>query len=145
MSYLNLSPKGPAISGAGRPLHFGVQDVVWGRCHTLFLRGELDLAASDYMEAVVFCMLLDTIEGITLDLSNLSFVDAAGLRALLAVRELCRHRGYAFSLTRPMGQVRRLFELTGAASDLPIASPVQASRPPREQHRRLRALSTPQR
>jgi anti-anti-sigma factor len=68
---------------------------------------------------VIFCLLVDGIKSLSLNLSKLDFIDATGLRAVLAVRELCEHRGQAFSLTRPTGQVRRLFELAGAGCDLP--------------------------
>ncbi len=105
-----------------RTPQFGVQDIARSDCHTLVLRGELDLAASDYLEAVVFCLFIDRIDEMTLDLSRLTFIDATGLRALLAVRELCEHEGCRFSLSRPVGQVRRLLELTGAAAALPIES-----------------------
>jgi anti-sigma B factor antagonist len=102
------------------PLQFGMQDLVCGRCHTLVLRGELDLTAADHLEAVVFALFVDGISGIALNLSRLTFIDATGLRALLSIHELCEQEGYEFSVTRPRGQVRRLFELTGAADHLPF-------------------------
>jgi anti-sigma B factor antagonist len=104
------------------PLQFGVQDLVCERSHTLVLRGELDLSAADHLEAVVFGLFVDGISGIVLNLSRLTFIDATGLRALLSVHELCDREGYEFSVTRPRGQVKRLFELTGAADHLPFKS-----------------------
>jgi anti-anti-sigma factor len=129
------------MSGVGRPAQFAVQDVACGRCHTLFLRGELDMGGADHLEALVFCLLVDGIEGISLNLSKLVFIDATGLRSVRAVRELCLHRGFAFSLTRPTGQVRRLFEMTGAADDLSVRSAGAARSPGRRQIRPVRALS----
>lgn len=99
---------------------FIVEDLACGKRHTLILKGELDLAAADYLEAVIFCLFVDGVSGIAMNLSNLRFIDATGLRALLAVNELCKHDGCELSLTRPTGQVRRLFDLTGAAHGLPI-------------------------
>jgi anti-anti-sigma factor len=115
------------MTGASRPPQFGVQDVLRGGRHTLFLNGELDLSAADYLEAVILRLLVEGIEGLSLNLSKLSFIDATGLRALLAVRQLCEQRGYAFVLTRPTGQVRRLIELTDAAYDLPVQSAAESS------------------
>jgi anti-sigma B factor antagonist len=109
--------KAPAI-----PPQFGTQDLVCGRCHTLILRGELDLTAADYLEAVVFGLFVDGISGIAVNLSRLTFIDASGLRALLSIHELCEQEGYEFSVTRPQGQVQRLFQLTGAAEELPFES-----------------------
>jgi anti-anti-sigma factor len=129
------------MSGVGRPARFALQDVVCGRCHTLFLRGELDMGGGDYLEAVVFCLLVDGIAGISLNLSKLAFIDATGLRSVRAVRELCLHRGLAFSLTRPSGHVRRLFEMTGAADDLPMRPAGGASSPGHRQILPVSALS----
>ena len=119
------------MSQLRRTPQFGLQDIARGDCHTLILRGELDLAAADYLEAVVFCLFVDGIDEVTLNLSRLTFIDATGLRALLAVLELCEHEECRFSLTRPVGQVRRLFELTGIMRTLPIESG-QGSRLPSE-------------
>ncbi|MCW2969629.1 MAG: hypothetical protein JWO23_756 [Solirubrobacterales bacterium] len=129
------------MSGVGRPAQFAVQDVACGRCHTLFLRGELDMGGADHLEAVVFCLLVDGIEGISLNLSKLVFIDATGLRSVRAVRELCLTRGFAFSLARATGQVRRLFEMTGAADDLSVRSAGAARSPGRRQIRPVSALS----
>jgi anti-anti-sigma factor len=129
------------MSDVRRPAQFAVQDVVCGRCHTLFLRGELDMGAADYLEAAVFCLLVDGIDGISLNLSKLAFIDATGLRSVRAVRELCLYRNFAFSITRPTGQVRRLFELTGAADDLSVGSAGTARAPGRGQIRPVSALS----
>jgi anti-sigma B factor antagonist len=98
---------------ATRPAHFLVQNSVRDGRHTLVLTGELDMAAADYLHAAVYCLCPDGISGLALNLSELRFIDATGLRAVLAVGELCRHRGYEFSVTRPTGQVRRLIEVTG--------------------------------
>ncbi|MCW3068471.1 MAG: anti-sigma factor antagonist [Solirubrobacterales bacterium] len=124
-----------------RPAQFGVQHLVCDRCHTLFLKGELDLAAADYLEAVVFCLLGEGIDGISLNLSKLRFIDATGLRAILAVRELCEHRGFTFSMTRPSGQVQRLFDVTGAADQLPIDRDHSGSLAAERRIRPLRGLS----
>jgi anti-anti-sigma factor len=120
-----------------RTPQFGLQDIARDDCHMLILRGELDLAAADYLEAVVFCLFLDGIDEVTLNLSRLTFIDATGLRALLAVQALCEHEECRFSLTRPAGQVRRLFELTGVIRTLPIEGG-QGSRSPRG--RRIRPV-----
>jgi anti-anti-sigma factor len=126
------------MSDVRGPAQFVVQDVACGRRHTLFLRGELDLGGADYLEAVVFCLLVDGIDGISLNLSKLAFIDATGVRSLRAVRELCLHRGFAFSLSRPTGQVRRLFEMTGAADDLSVGSAGTGRSPG---HRQIRPVS----
>jgi anti-sigma B factor antagonist len=101
------------------PLQFAVHDAVCGRRHTLILRGELDMMAADCLDAVVCGLLVPGITGISLNIGGLTFIDATGLRALLRLHELCEQKRYEFSITRPRGQVQRLFELTGAADRLP--------------------------
>jgi stage II sporulation protein AA (anti-sigma F factor antagonist) len=88
--------------------------------HTLALRGELDLSSSDDLEAAVLQSCSDGAKEIVLDLGELAFVDSAGLRALLSVREVCEQRDARLSLTNPLAPVRRLFELTGVGESLSV-------------------------
>lgn len=62
---------------------FGVQDVVCDGHHTLVLSGELDLAKAPGLEAVITRLCGDGVNGISLDLSGLTFMDSSGLQAVL--------------------------------------------------------------
>jgi anti-anti-sigma factor len=55
---------------------------------------------------------------VVVDLSGLSFMDASGLRMLLAAHARLRDR---LVLLRPCPSVHRLFEVTGTAGCLPFA------------------------
>ena len=77
---------------------------------TMTLVGELDLACTEQLMAPG----LDDSDGIrivTIDLGGLSFIDGAGVDALLAVREAHVSRGRSVHLVHARGLVRRVFAL----------------------------------
>jgi anti-anti-sigma factor len=100
---------------------FEVQASVRDGRHTLRLSGELDLAVAAGLEARILGVCGEGVSGIELDLSQLTFMDSTGLRALLNAQELCADHGYDFLVRPGGGQVQRLLELTGTNEVLPLA------------------------
>ena len=99
----------------------GVEDFVDGGDHRLLLSGELEIASVPTLEGAV--KRLCTAEGttaITLDLSELMFIDSTGLAAIIFAGRLCEKHGYGFSLVQGPRAVQRLFELTGLIDVLPF-------------------------
>jgi anti-anti-sigma factor len=81
--------------------------------------GELDMAAAFQLESGVDPLLEDeAVDSVELDLSDVGFVDSAGLGALLALRERAQDRGVALGIARASDPVRRLLELTGLGDTL---------------------------
>jgi anti-anti-sigma factor len=81
--------------------------------------GELDMAAAFKLESGVDPLLEDeAVDSVQLDLSDVGFVDSAGLGALLALRERAQDRGIALEIARASDPVRRLLELTGLGDAL---------------------------
>ncbi|MFK4148418.1 STAS domain-containing protein [Streptomyces sp. NPDC004065] len=75
------------------------------------LRGELDLATGPAVQAALdFC--LEAGSGVTVDASGLSFVDAAGLRALVHAQERAERRGRRLSITPVSDALRTVVSLT---------------------------------
>jgi anti-anti-sigma factor len=60
----------------------------------------------------------EAVDSVQLDLSEVGFVDSAGLGALLALRERAQDRGIELGITRVSDPVRRLLELTGLGDTL---------------------------
>jgi anti-anti-sigma factor len=118
------------VASQGSQPGFEVQESVRARRHTLVLSGELDLAVAAGLEATVRGLCREGVSGIELDLSQLTFMDSAGLRAVLRARELCADQGYDFLVKPGSGQVLRLLELTGTTDVLPLAD--APSGPPAE-------------
>jgi anti-sigma B factor antagonist len=86
--------------------------------HTLKLAGELDLATAPRLDAAIAQACDGGATRVVLDLTNLRFLDSAGLRAILYARSNCIERGCGFLLTRPQPPVERLFALTGLTQTL---------------------------
>jgi anti-sigma B factor antagonist len=85
----------------------------------LALRGELDLATADLVAARLRG-LREHGETVVLDLDELEFIDAAGLRVILRAAHDARTDGWAFTVTRGSAPVRRLFQLLDIDDVLPV-------------------------
>jgi anti-anti-sigma factor len=86
----------------------------------LGLSGELDLASAARFERALGRSLRARPARMVLDLSQLSFLDSCGLRALLTAQRACEEADCALTLIAG-DPARRLFELTGVAERLPLA------------------------
>ena len=74
--------------------------------------GELDLASAPALDDTLRC--LDPgCEVVTLDLRALTFMDVAGLRAVVGARRLARSTGRRVQTLPPRGEGARVLELTG--------------------------------
>jgi anti-sigma B factor antagonist len=105
-------------SRTGSP-RFGVRNVVIGRAYTLVLEGELDLVNSLRLETAILSCADDAGE-LTLDLSELTFMDSTGLNVVLFAQQLCHVKRAEFALIPGPPQVQRLFEVTGLIDHLPF-------------------------
>ena len=108
-----------------------VREVAGDGRHRLVLSGELDIASAPILESTIASLCANGTSAIVLDLSELTFMDSTGLRAVLSADKLCSGKGHAFTLTGASGPVRRLFELTGVSGALRFesqpAGPAQSS------------------
>ena len=83
-----------------------------GRSTAIAPRGELDLATAKRFETACDAIDYSTVVGVVLDLRELEFIDATGLRAVLRLRAICLERAVQL-LVRPGPRgVQRVFELT---------------------------------
>jgi len=90
---------------------FGLHQTSSGGKHVLVLAGELDLASVSRLGEAVADLPMDHTTSLLLDLHELSFIDCAGIRAIVAIQDLCSKRRTGFSLLPGRAQVQRLFEL----------------------------------
>lgn len=84
----------------------------------LLLSGELDLAGTDRLLGEAES--ISAGDTLTLDLSGLSFMDSAGLKALMNLDRRSKREGWSLTIENPQTQVRRLLELCGFDQRLPI-------------------------
>jgi anti-sigma B factor antagonist len=86
----------------------------------LALSGELDLSGVD--------RLLSAAENVpdggtlTLDLSDLSFMDSSGVKVFMNLDRRSKREGWSLAIENPRGQVLRLLQLCGFDQRLPITS-----------------------
>jgi anti-sigma B factor antagonist len=107
-------------AGAARRLRepFEVDDLAFGDDHTLVLSGELDVAAAEDLEAAVISCAHAA--ALTLDLSQLSFMDSTGLTVVLLADAMCKAREIVFAVVPGPRQVQRVFEVAGLLRQLPF-------------------------
>lgn len=88
------------------------------RC-TLFLLGELDLSSVAVLQEArrdASKMARD----LTLDLSDLRFLDSSGLREILQADAEARSNGHTLSLRGGQPNVMRVFQISGLVDRLPF-------------------------
>jgi len=89
-------------------------------CVRVVLRGELDLSTTPLLYSE-----LDRAEALRepvllLDLAELTFIDGAGLTALLEAARRAAERGGRLRISRPSAPIRRLFQLTAIDQSLEV-------------------------
>jgi anti-sigma B factor antagonist len=82
--------------------------------------GELDIATAPQLEQEVRSLLSRAVRRVVIDLSRLTFVDSSALRLFIVLNERSAKEGWTLALVRPTGQVRAVFEITGAEENLPF-------------------------
>lgn len=81
--------------------------------HTLVLTGELTRASAHTLEVEIERLCAEGVTGITLDLRELSYIDAIGVAVIAFRSRLCERRGYDFALIVGSPLMRRAFEQAG--------------------------------
>jgi anti-anti-sigma factor len=101
---------------------FGLHQTSSGGEHILVLAGELDLASVEQLGDAVAHLPMDHTTSLLLDLDELTFIDCAGIRSIVAIQDLCSKRRCGFSVVPGRAQVQRLFELCGLTDRLGLGS-----------------------
>jgi anti-anti-sigma factor len=96
-----------------RPPEFRIQIDEGGR--TIAIRGEIDMATADEIVGAAIPIALSPGD-LHLDLSETTFLDASGLRALVWLAHHVKDRG-SLVLMHSAPAVRRLLDLSGIAAE----------------------------
>jgi anti-anti-sigma factor len=88
--------------------------------YVLTLGGELDLAGVAAFEAAATRLAGMGQGELLVDISDVSFIDSNGVRAILAVKAGCEERQCGFSMTHGSESAERVFELTKLLHHLPF-------------------------
>ncbi len=81
----------------------------------LALSGELDVVSAPELEQCLNEVLAEPYALVKLDLSELAFVDSAGMSVLIKAKQDADSNGRTLVLGRPTEQVHRVFALVGLA------------------------------
>ena len=104
---------GAVVSSSCRSLSVDV--VPDRRVVVVVLEGELDLASIDRLDREVRELRGVGFGEIVVDLRGVEFLDSAGLRLLLSLRNDAKRGGYGLELVRGPACVQRVFELTATS------------------------------
>jgi anti-anti-sigma factor len=80
---------------------------------TVRLHGELDMGCCDLLTAVFAAVDLTGITSITVDLSDLEFIDSSGVQTFLRIRTLQLQSDRQVRFERPRPPVQRVFRVLG--------------------------------
>ena len=89
--------------------------------------GELDRSTADRLSSALEAARADGVTTL-LDLSAVSFIDSAGLRVLLRSARAVNAHHWGCFIVRASGVVRRLVEVSGTTSRLPLVAPPGSER-----------------
>ena len=85
--------------------------------------GELDMAATFRLEQDLERLYGEPgVRKLVIDLGDVEFIDSAGLGLLLATHAQLRAAEIQLELANPSRSVRRMLELTGAGTELPLTA-----------------------
>ena len=75
--------------------------------------GRLDATTAGATEKALLALLVDDVNSITMDLSELDYVSSAGLRVLLVVAKAAKARGGKLVLTAPKPAILEVIKISG--------------------------------
>ena len=85
------------------------------------LAGELDLAEVGPLQAELDRLCGNGLAGLTVDLSELDFLDSTGLHLLMKLRGRCEGESLPLTLVPGPPSVQRLFQITGTDQQFTFA------------------------
>lgn len=105
-----------------RPIRIEIREELHGEDITLSVEGELDLGSVPLLAQHIEAQIGDGNEkALTLDLSDVTFMDSSGLRALIELNERAKRDAWGLSLIAPKHDAARLvLRMTGADAALPF-------------------------
>jgi anti-anti-sigma factor len=113
---------------AGLP-NFRIDASFTGSGTTIKLAGELDSATCSGLIERFEEVLADDIREVVLDLDALTFIDSAGLRAIIMIERLAAERHLALTVHSPAGPVADLLQMTGIGEHVALAPRVDDAPP----------------
>jgi anti-anti-sigma factor len=93
------------------------------------LSGEIDLSNAAELERAIVEVVPNTVRGLVLDLSGLTYIDSSGIRLLLSLAGRLRWRGQDLALAAPGGsRCRLVLSMAGVDGSVILELTVDAAR-----------------
>ncbi|MFP5327278.1 MAG: STAS domain-containing protein [Acidimicrobiia bacterium] len=102
------------------PFSVGVSQVARGR-YLVRVTGELDLTTAAHVRTAVLELLELRADRISLDCSEMSFIDSSGIGVLVGAEKRARSQACEFVVCRPSAAVMRVLDQTGVSRHLTFA------------------------
>jgi anti-sigma B factor antagonist len=102
------------------PASFEVRSDFEAGTGRLSVIGELDIATKPQLEEAALAAIARGVGELTIDLSQLSFMDSSGLSLLIILNERAGSEGWTLRLLKPAGPALTILTLTGADKNLPF-------------------------
>ena len=99
---------------------FALEVVKSGLTTRIAPSGELDIASAPEFEQAIADATAESGAELVLDLRELTFMDATGLRALAQTNARAEEAGFVLSIIRGPRQIERVLEISGLADLLPL-------------------------
>ena len=94
---------------------------------TLHIAGELDLATASQLGTRLEAVVDASIGDVTIDLSQVTFVDSTGLKMLVSTQRRLRAEDRRLTVRNPCGTLLRVFEVSGLGDALNVQGPAASS------------------
>jgi anti-anti-sigma factor len=109
------------LSRSLRPGRLDAEERCVAGRRTLRLVGAVDVASAAEVESLVASLAVDA-EEVVMDLSEVSFLDTAGLRTMVSCQRRCRAAGCSFRVISRSVAVERVLEITKLTDVPPFAA-----------------------
>jgi anti-anti-sigma factor len=95
------------------PTDFDIATVMNGDVACVVITGELDNGSAPRLISMVHDLAAPPVRGIELDCDGVTFLDSAGVRALIVSRKEAADMGVDLVVVQPSTPVTRVIEMTG--------------------------------
>ena len=100
---------------------FSASHAMRDQTRLITLAGDLDLATAPSLRSEFDYAVEQAPRAVVLDLSGLTFMDCAALRAVINFADRAKACGWELRIERPAASVAKIFALTGTAGKLPLS------------------------
>ena len=118
--------RSPAEADAAAALQISSRERSGGVC-VLSLVGELNITCADRLTRAVVSILRLRAQHVIVDLSQVDFIDASGLRALLTAARDVGSAGRLLVLAGPSSSAARVFEIVGLERIVAVMPSIEAA------------------